>query len=83
MSDDDEDAPDCPRCHNAVSIPFGLERPEHGLCWLCATDRVTELESALRRVAELKHHQDCYYFFRRAIDPECDCHVAIAREALK
>lgn len=64
--DEVDDDWSCSRCHAAVSQPFGLEKPEHGQCWTCATESLTEarariekLEAALRQLAEHGAWDDC------------------------
>jgi hypothetical protein len=46
---------ECERCHSPVSVPFGYEEPDHGLCWPCASDEVSQLRA---RIAELEKAGD-------------------------
>jgi len=38
---------ECQRCNQSMAIPSDLEPPEHGLCWICSSEVVTELRARI------------------------------------
>lgn len=57
MSDEVEELEEedntCPRCHQGVRVPSDLEKPEHGMCWLCSTEVVTEQKARIDDLVEI------------------------------
>jgi len=66
---------DCKACHQTMHIEYGDEPPEHGLCWRCSSDRVTELEKRIRRailVSEVGKCKDAIQDMLYLLDPNDD-----------
>jgi len=68
MVKDDADDHDCIRCNGACHVPFGFERPDHGLCWPCCSDVVSELQEQLTKYGA--HTMACPSWD----DPRAECH---------
>jgi hypothetical protein len=46
----------CKQCHTFMTIEYGHEAPEHGLCWPCSSDMVTQQAEIIQKLRESNAH---------------------------